>query len=142
MTMKSIGKVEGVAGTTWEVKLQMDQSILPSDVGDGTGGTCIDYGRVFSQTIAFLTGHSVARYVRSLTPLTLLTCSAVLRSVHGLAHSLRSLPHGTAEIRQCVHAEIAFGGNFRLERANLRPHTAYFRPGRTEYKPGRVDSWS
>ena len=107
--MKSIGKVEGVARTTWEVKLQMDQSILPSDVGDGTGGTCIDYGRVFSQTIAFLTGHSVARYVRSLTLLTplthsaalrfatlaLFTRSAALRSLHSLAPFLGSLTHFT-----------------------------------------------
>ena len=62
-------------------------------------------------TIAFLTGHSVARYVRSLAPLTSLTRSAALcfatlaslaRSVHGLAHSLRSLPRGTVEIHEYV----------------------------------------
>ena len=62
-------------------------------------------------TIAFLTGHSVARYVRSLAPLTPLTRSAALRfatlaslarSVHGLAHSLRSLPRGTVEIHESV----------------------------------------
>ena len=56
-------------------------------------------------------GHSVARYVRSLAPLTLLTPSAALRfatlallarSVHGLAHSLRSLPRGTVEIHESV----------------------------------------
>jgi len=62
-------------------------------------------------TIAFWTGHSVARYVRSLAPLTPLTRSAALRfatlaslarSVHGLAHSLRSLPRGTVEIHESV----------------------------------------
>ena len=59
-------------------------------------------------TIAFLTGHSVARYVCSLAPLTPLTRSAALRSlryarsVHGLAHSLRSLPCGTVEIHESV----------------------------------------
>ena len=48
-------------------------------------------------------GHSVACYVHSLPPLTLLTHYAALRltrfarSVHGLAHSLRSLPRGTVE---------------------------------------------
>ena len=49
---------------------------------------------------------SVARYVRSLAPLTPLTRSAAFRfamlalldrSVNGLAHSLRSLPRGTVE---------------------------------------------
>merc|ERR1712168_1620344 len=54
-------------------------------------------------TIAFLKGHSVARYVRSLAPLTSLTRSAALRFatlaslarfVHELAHSLHSLPCG------------------------------------------------
>ena len=56
-------------------------------------------------------GHLVARYVRSLTPLTLLTgpaalCFAMLtllaRSIHGLAHSLCSLPRGTVEILEYV----------------------------------------
>ena len=56
-------------------------------------------------------GHSVARYVRSLAPLTPLTRSAALRfatlaslarSVRGLAHSLRSLPRGTVEIHESV----------------------------------------
>ena len=49
-------------------------------------------GRFYSKTIAFWTGHSVARYICSLaplTPLTPLTCS-----IHGPAHSLRSLPCG------------------------------------------------
>ena len=55
--------------------------------------------------------HSVARYVRSLAPLTPLTRSAALRfatlaslarSVHRLAHSLRSLPRGTVEILEYV----------------------------------------
>merc|ERR1712168_840805 len=62
-------------------------------------------------TIAFLTGHSVARYIRSLAPLTPLTRSAALRfatlallarSIHGLAHSLCSLPCGTVEINESV----------------------------------------
>ena len=57
--------------------------------------------------------HSVARYVLSLAPLTPLTRSAALhfptlallpRSVHGLAHSLRSLPHGTVDIHKYVFA--------------------------------------
>ena len=52
-------------------------------------------------------GHLVARYVRSLAPLTPLTPYAALRfatlaslarSVHGLAHSLCLLPCGTVEI--------------------------------------------
>ena len=56
-------------------------------------------------------GHSVARYIRSLAPLTLLTRSIALhfatlallaRSIHGLAHSLRSLPHGTVAIHESV----------------------------------------
>ena len=68
-------------------------------------------------------GHSVACYVRSLAPLTPLTCSAALRfamlallarSVHGLAHSLRSLPRGTVENLECVYAVIAFHGNKRV----------------------------
>ena len=62
-------------------------------------------------TIAFLKGHSVARYVRSLAPLTPLTRSAALRfatlaslarSIHGLAHSLHSLSRGTVEILEYV----------------------------------------
>ena len=63
-------------------------------------------------TIAFLMGHSVARYICSLAPLTPLPRSAELRfamlallarSVHGLAHSLRSLPHGTVEILEYIY---------------------------------------
>ena len=51
-------------------------------------------------------GHSVTRYVCSLAPLTPLTRFVALRfatlallarSIHRLAHSLRSLPHGTVE---------------------------------------------
>ena len=71
-------------------------------------------------TIAFLKGHSVAHYVRSLALLTPLTCSATLRSallaflallallallaksIHGLAHSLCLLPRGTVEIYEYV----------------------------------------
>ena len=68
-------------------------------------------GPVSSRDNRVLTGHSVARYVRSLAPLTSLTRSAALRiaklaslacSVHGLAHSLRSLPRGTVEIHESV----------------------------------------
>ena len=70
--------------------------------------------RFLSKTIAFWKGHSVARYVCSLAPLTLLTRSAALcfatlasltllaRSVHGLAHSLCSLPCGMVEICKSV----------------------------------------
>ena len=67
--------------------------------------------RFLSQTIAFLMGHWVARFVCSLTLLTPLICSAALcfatltslaRSVHGLAHSLGSLPRGTVEILENV----------------------------------------
>ena len=55
-------------------------------------------------------GYSVVCYVLSLTPLTPLTlltlCSALLAllacSVHGLAHSLCSLPCGTVEIPEYV----------------------------------------
>jgi len=62
-------------------------------------------------TIAFWKGHSVARYVGSLAPLTPLTRSAALcfatpaslaHSVHGLAHSLCSLPRGTVVIHRTV----------------------------------------
>ena len=66
-------------------------------------------------TIAILTGHSVARYICVLAPLTPLTHFAALQfatlillahSFHGLAHLLRSLPHGTIEIHKrdsCRH---------------------------------------
>ena len=69
-------------------------------------------------TIVFLTGHKVARYVRSLAPLTPLTRSAALRlptlaslarSIPGLAHSFRSLPRGTVEVHESVfiaHSKI------------------------------------
>ena len=69
-------------------------------------------------TIAILMGHSVARYVRSLTPLTPLTpltCSAALHltalalltcSVHGLTHSLRSLPRGTVKFMNIYMLKI------------------------------------
>ena len=61
-------------------------------------------GLVLLVTIAFLTGHSVARYVRELAPLTPLTRSAALRfaTLASLARSLRSLPHGTVEIHEYV----------------------------------------
>ena len=75
-------------------------------------------------TIAFLTGHSVARNICSLAPLTPLTSSAVLRfailvllarSLYRLAHSLCSIPGEIVEIHKiCVHAEIAFGENERI----------------------------
>ena len=55
-------------------------------------------------------GQSVARYVRSLAPLTPLTPQRsaslrsllLVRSVHGLAHSLCSLPRGTVDILEYV----------------------------------------
>ena len=58
------------------------------------------WARFYSQTTVFLTGHSVARYLRSLATLTPLThyaaiCFAPLallaRSIHGLAHLAHSL---------------------------------------------------
>ena len=58
-----------------------------------------------SQTIAFLTGHSVARYVRSLAPLTPLSCSATLRFA-----TLASLTHfacGMVEVHEYVFALLA-----------------------------------
>ena len=69
-------------------------------------------GCFYSKTIAFLTGHLVARYIRSLAPLTPLTHSAVLclaplaRSVHRFSHSLRSQPNGTVEFMNiCSHCK-------------------------------------
>ena len=62
-------------------------------------------------TIAFWKGHSGARYVRLLSPLTPLTSSAALRfttlaslarSIHGLAPSLCSLPRRTVENHKSV----------------------------------------
>ena len=64
-------------------------------------------------TIAFRKGHLVARYVRSLAPLTPFIHSAALRfamiaplalgfAAHGLAHSLRSLPCGMIKIHESV----------------------------------------
>ena len=53
----------------------------------------------------FLTGNSVARYVRLLAPLTpyaALRFATLARSVHKLAHSLYSLPRGTVEILEYV----------------------------------------
>ena len=73
----------------------------------------------------FLTGHLVARYFRSLaplTPLTPLTRSAALhfatlalliRSLHGLAHSLRSDPRGPVEIHEYVFVLNMFNGTNR-----------------------------
>ena len=65
-------------------------------------------GRSLSQKTAFLTGHSVARYVRSLAPLTRsaalgFTMLALLASsVHGLTHLLHSVPRETVEINEYV----------------------------------------
>ena len=71
----------------------------------------------------------VARYVRSLTPLTPLTRSAAQRSVHWLAHSLCSLPRETVEIFEYVftllsrftgtNAFLALTRNTPLVRLNL-----------------------
>ena len=64
----------------------------------------VNIGYVSTRDNRVLTGHSFAHYVCSLAPLTPLTNSAALRfpmlaflarSVHGLAHSPRSLPRGT-----------------------------------------------
>ena len=72
-------------------------------------------GHFRSETIAFSTGYSVVCCVCALALLTPLIRSAVhrfatlacllaslTRSVHGLAHSLCSLPHGTVEILEYV----------------------------------------
>ena len=68
-------------------------------------------------------GHSVARYVCSLAPLTPLTRSAGLRfaalallahSIHGLAHSLRSLPRGMVEIHEYVFMLLAGMNEFLI----------------------------
>ena len=50
---------------------------------------------VSSQIIAFLTGHSVTRYVRSHAPLIPLTCSAALRftTLASLARSIHAYMH-------------------------------------------------
>ena len=74
-------------------------------------------------TTTFWKGHLVACYVRSLAPLTPLTRSAALCfatlaslacSVHGLAHSLRSLPCEIIEIHESV-----FTLKSRLNRVSL-----------------------
>ena len=92
-------------------KLDFPVSMYRKDIEASDTDSGRERGRFKSETIAFLTGHSVASYVCSLAPLTLLTRSAALRfatlaslarSVHGLAHSLRSLPRGTVEILEYV----------------------------------------
>ena len=40
--------------------------------------------------------------------------ASLARSVHGLAHSLRSLPRGTVEILEYVFTLIEFHGNKRV----------------------------
>ena len=83
--------------------------------------------------------HSVARYVHSLTLLTLLTCSAALRfaalaspahSVHKLAHSLRSLAHGTVKfINMCSHCKYVQWEQTRfLLSVETRPESSPQRP--------------
>ena len=54
------------------------------------------------ETNAFCKGHSVVRSVSSLASHTPLIRSAALRSIHGLAHSLRSIPLGMVEISDNV----------------------------------------
>ena len=90
-------------------------------------------GRFWSKTIAFLTGHLVARYVCSLAPLTPLTRSAAFRfatlallahSVHGLAHSLvRWLKF----MRMCSHCKRVSQEQTRFWRSlETRPNTVWF----------------
>ena len=64
-------------------------------------------------------GHSVACSIFSGAPLTLLSHGEALflaaltllaLSILRLAHSPRSIPHGTVEIHECVHAENATNG--------------------------------
>ena len=85
-------------------------------------------------TIAFLKGHSVARYVRSLVPLTPLTRSTSLRfatlaslarSVHRLTHSLRSLPRGTVEIHEYVFTLKSRYKTQKLSLLETRPYSRY-----------------
>ena len=93
--------------------LQTDQpTIHPSILPMGYEVTCTSLKRrcfhssfktcliFLVKTIVFLTGHSVAGYVHLLASLTQLIRYA--HSVHGLAHSRRSLPHGTVKIREYV----------------------------------------
>ena len=65
-------------------------------------------------TIAFLKGHLVARYVRSLAPLTPLTHSVALhfaplallaRSIHGLTHFAHSLVGQLKFMKVCSHCD-------------------------------------
>ena len=70
--------------------------------------------RFWSQTIAFLIGCSVARYIHSLAPITLLTRSTALHFatlaslarftplLHGLVHSHSSLPCWMVDISEFV----------------------------------------
>ena len=88
---------------------QIFSSFLSSQLASSIWSTKAAFLVRVSETIAFLTGHSVARYVCSLAPLTPLTRYAALYlntlaslaySVHGLAHSLRSLPRGMVKINE------------------------------------------
>ena len=82
-----------------------------------------------------LMGHLVARYVHSLAPLTLLTCYAALcfaslaNSIHGLAHSLHSLPGGTVRIlNMCSHCYRVSREQNRFWRSlETRPYPLTFR---------------
>ena len=93
-----IGKVNGVFGQELpsQKALKRPKSVSEMDGGEEEP----TMGLFLLVTIAFLMGHSVARYVRSLAPLTPLTRSATLhfarlallaRFIHRLAHSLSGL---------------------------------------------------
>ena len=79
-------------------------------------------------------GHLVARYVRSLAPLTPLTRYAALRSatltslassIHGLAHTRRSLPRGTVKfINMCSCCKLVSQEQTRVwSSLETRPYT-------------------
>ena len=87
--------------------------------------SCFDFNRLSSVCRPFptISRNSIACYVCSLVPLTLLTSAAALRfstlallahSVYGLAHSLCSLRKVTVEILKCVHTVNTFNGSKRV----------------------------
>ena len=59
-------------------------------------------GQFLVMTIAFLTGHSVAHSAHLLRSARFATLALLARSIHGLAHSLRSLSCGAVEIHESV----------------------------------------
>ena len=89
-------------------------------------------------TIAFFSGHSIARHIRSLALLTQLTRSAALHfatlallacSIHKPAHYLHSLSHGS------VDAKNEFHGN-NLKSCLQQQHTKCLHCKRLRKKKG------